>query len=195
MSARAMLRQQCRDARAALGAQRRASASHAISLHLCRSALLRGAQRIAIYWPVGDEVDLRDVLACAGDAGKQCYLPRMLSDRRLQFLRHRPDAPLITNRYGIPEPPHVARDELAPGLLDLVCVPLLAFDRAGNRLGQGGGFYDRSFAFAREAGSVKPLLVGTGFACQELPAIAREEWDVPLAAVVTEDGLIDCRPH
>ena len=74
-----------------------------------------------------------------------------------------------------------------------MCVPLLGFDRAGNRLGQGGGFYDRSFDFLLRREAATPLLLGIGFACQELPTLAREAWDVPLAAVMTEDGLIDCR--
>lgn len=193
MSARAALRQQCRAARAALGASARAQASRAISQALCDSLIFRAARRIALYWPVGDEADARGVLDGAAEAGKQCYLPLMRADRTLAFLHHRAGTPLLVNSRGIPEPRPGPRAELAPGLLDLVCVPLLGFDRAGNRLGQGGGYYDRTFAFVRGVPAAKPLLLGVAFACQELAAIEPAPWDVPLAAVVTEHGLIDCR--
>jgi 5-formyltetrahydrofolate cyclo-ligase len=111
----------------------------------------------------------------------------------LRFARYRRGDALHANWYGIPEPVHVAAQEIAAADIGLVCVPLLGFDRAGNRLGQGGGFYDRSFDFLLRREAATPLLLGIGFTCQELPALAREAWDVPLAAVMTEDGLIDCR--
>jgi 5-formyltetrahydrofolate cyclo-ligase len=69
-----------------------------------------------------------------------------------------------------------------------VLLPLLGFDAAGTRLGMGGGYYDRSFAF-RQGRAAPPLLVGVGFACQELPALAPEPWDVPLDALLTERGF------
>jgi 5-formyltetrahydrofolate cyclo-ligase len=193
MSARAVLRQQCRERRAALGAATRELASHAIVGHLCDSAHFRSAQRIALYAACGDEADVRAALPRAESAGKLCCLPLMRPDRRLGFLRLGARTTLHTNARGIPEPYDDPGAEIAPELLDLVCVPLLGFDRAGNRLGQGGGYYDRTFAFARAEPCARPLLVGIAFACQELAAIERESWDVPLAAIVTEEGLIDCR--
>lgn len=193
MPARSTLRRQCRDGRAALGATRREHASQAICRHLGAATLFRAAQRIALYWPVGDEADLRPLLADDRCAHKQFCLPVMQPDKRLRFARYRAGDALRTNWYGIPEPVHAAAQEIAAADIELVCVPLLGFDRAGNRLGQGGGFYDRSFDFLLQREAAAPVLVGTGFACQELPALAREAWDVPLAAIVTEDGLIDCR--
>lgn len=193
MSARSTLRRQCRDARAALGVARREQASQAICRHLRESAAFHDAQRIALYWPVGEEADLRPLLAHERCVHKQFCLPVMQPDKRLRFARYRAGEALHANWYGIPEPVHEAAQEIAAADIDLVCVPLLGFDRAGNRLGQGGGFYDRSFGFLLQGMAARPLLVGIGFACQELPALAREAWDVPLAAVVTEDGPIDCR--
>jgi 5-formyltetrahydrofolate cyclo-ligase len=193
MSARSTLRSQCRDARAALGATGRARASQAICRHLGESPLLRAAPRVALYWPVGEEVDLRPLLADDRHAHRQFCLPVMQPDKRLRFARYRRGDALHANWYGIPEPVHEAAQEIAAADIGLVCVPLLGFDRAGNRLGQGGGFYDRSFDFLLRREAATPLLLGIGFACQELPTLAREAWDVPLAAVMTEDGLIDCR--
>jgi len=193
MSARSTLRRQCRDARAALGAARRGQASRAICRHLRESPAFGRATRIALYWPVGDEADLRPLLADDRCAHKRFCLPVMQADKRLRFAPYREGDTLHTNWYGIPEPVNAATAEIAAADIELVCVPLLGFDRAGNRLGQGGGFYDRSFDFMLQGDAARPLLVGIGFACQELPALAREAWDVPLAAVVTEDGPIDCR--
>ncbi len=193
MSARSSLRRQCRDARAALGAAHREHASREICRHLFDAAAFRAATRIALYWPVGEEVDLRPLLAEAACASRQFCLPVMQPDKRLRFARYRAGEPLRANWYGIPEPAHAPAEEIAPEALDLVCVPLLGFDRAGNRLGQGGGFYDRTFDFVLRRAAAQPLLLGVGFACQELPALAREPWDVPLAGVATERGLIDCR--
>jgi 5-formyltetrahydrofolate cyclo-ligase len=192
MSNRAQLRKQCLHARESLGTAARREASRAICRRLHRSHHYWGARHIAFYWPMGAEVDLRELLGAALREGKRCYLPVMRPGRRLWFARYRAGERLVPNFYGIPEPPHAAaRDRLPPPLLDLVCVPLAGFDRSGTRLGLGGGYYDRSFAFLRGLRS-KPRLVGTGFACQELPHIARAVWDVPLVGVVTEREEIRC---
>ena len=193
MSARAALRRRCRELRSALGPEVRAAASQAIVGQLCASPCFHAARSIALYWPVGDEVDLLGLLPQAARAGKSCLLPYMRGDRTLAFLPYREGAAVLANDFGIPEPACPPVGAVAPGQLDLVCLPLLGFDRSGNRLGQGGGYYDRSFAFARAQAAARPLLVGVGFACQELAAIAAEPWDVPLAAVVTEREFIDCR--
>lgn len=74
---------------------------------------------------------------------------------------------------------------MAPEQLQLVLMPLLGFDRRGGRLGMGGGYYDRSFAFRHDR-PAPPRLVGVGYACQEIPALDVQEWDVGLDAVVTE---------
>jgi 5-formyltetrahydrofolate cyclo-ligase len=97
---------------------------------------------------------------------------------------------LVTNRYGIPEPNVATGSLLEAQELHLALVPLLGFDRRGHRLGMGGGYYDRSFAFRHES-PAPPTLIGIGYAMQELPPIAEQHWDVPLDAVVTENELIE----
>jgi len=72
-----------------------------------------------------------------------------------------------------------------------VLLPLLGFTRNGDRIGTGGGWYDRSFAFRRNA-QAPPLLIGVGFACQQIDAYDAQEWDVPLDAIVTERELLPC---
>jgi len=100
--------------------------------------------------------------------------------------------PVSAGSLGIPEPVDT-NASLAPDAMDVVLVPLLGFDRRGHRLGFGGGYYDRSFAFLRDLERPsKPLLVGIGYALQEIDRIEPEDWDVRLDYVATERELIDC---
>lgn len=192
MSLRKELRQHCRTARAAFDAKARDHASLAIAAHLAASQHYRNAHHVAIYWPIDDEVDLRELLRLPSAAAHSFYLPRMLPDRVLEFRALGDPARLRRNDRGIAEPLPEIGATIPTRELDLVCVPLLGFDRNGNRLGQGGGFYDRAFAFVREERLARPLLIGVAFACQELATLERATWDVPLHAVVTEHGLIEC---
>ena len=119
-------------------------------------------------------------------------LARRGPDRQLRFAPWQAGDPVEPNRHGIPEPARIERP-LAPFQLDLVLVPLLAFDRRGQRLGYGGGWYDRSFAFlAEQQRPTEPLLVGVAYDFQEQDAIAPEAWDVALDFVATDRELIDC---
>ena len=112
--------------------------------------------------------------------------------KQLRFAPWQAGDAVRPNRYGIPEPV-APTGLLEPFQLDLVFVPLLGFDRRGHRLGHGGGYYDRSFAFLNEqVRPTEPLLVGIAYSFQELPAIDEEDWDVPLDFVATERELIDC---
>jgi 5-formyltetrahydrofolate cyclo-ligase len=192
MITRSSLRQSSRARRAALGVRTRRDASRAICRRLRASLLFRSSRHIAFYWPLGDEVDLRELLGGALRDGKCCYLPVMRSDGRLRFARYRAGSMLQSGTHGIMQPRLLRREQLPPRLLTLVLVPMLAFDRNGTRLGAGGGFYDRTFAFKRGHPSGSPRLAGIAFACQEVDALPREAWDVPLSCVVTEKELILC---
>ncbi len=119
--------------------------------------------------------------------GQVWCLPCLGDDGFLTFAPWRAGDPLVPNRFGIPEPDVDPASRLDPADLALVLLPLVGFDRSGARLGMGGGWYDRSFAF-RQSRAAPPVLAGIGFACQEVPALAMESWDVRLDGVVTEHG-------
>jgi len=103
---------------------------------------------------------------------------------------------LHPNRYGIPEPECAPAALITAEQVDVVLLPLVAFHRAGHRLGMGAGYYDRSFAFLRSrARPASPVLVGIGYSFQEVAAMPALDHDVPLDFIATEKELIDCNPQ
>jgi 5-formyltetrahydrofolate cyclo-ligase len=117
------------------------------------------------------------------------FLPVIGEQNLMTFAEWTPGSELVANRYGIPEPPRAAqRCEIAA--LDIIAMPLVAWDRAGGRLGMGGGFYDRALA-----GTKNSLLVGLAHSVQELRQVPRDDWDIPLDFVVTESALHCCQGH
>ena len=178
------LRRQLRQRRAALPPGDRLAAAAEVARHLGEQPELRQPGYVGGYWAVGGEVPLHAVQLRLAPGQAWC-LPIVQDDGGLRFGPWRAGDPLRNNRFGIPEPELEAASALEPQALAWVLVPLLGFDAAGHRLGMGGGYYDRSFAFRRTA-PAPPRLVGVAYACQELPALAAEDWDVPLDAVATE---------
>lgn len=148
--------------------------------------------RVAGYWACDGELPLNLVIPPLAARGQQFLLPVLAPGRHLRFAPWQSGEDVQPNRHGIPEPVQ-PRELLEPFQLDLVLVPLLGFDRRGNRLGTGGGYYDRSFAFLNEqVRPTEPLLVGIAYAFQELPEVDEEDWDVPLDFIATDRELIDC---
>lgn len=151
--------------------------------------------RVAGYWASHGELPLNLVIPPLTARGQQFLLPLIGKDRHLRFAPWQSGEDVQPNRYGIPEPV-APRELLEPFQLDLVLVPLLGFDRRGHRLGHGGGYYDRSFAFLKQqTRPTEPLLVGIAYAFQELPQVEEEAWDVSLDFIATERELIDCNPE
>jgi len=148
--------------------------------------------RIAGYWAVAGEMPLHAAYASLRSREQQYFLPLITAANDLQFAAWHAGAAVQANRYGIPEP--VAQSGvLGASDLDVVLVPLLGFDRHGNRLGSGAGFYDRSFAFLRASQRpARPVLVGIGYHFQEVGEIVPAAWDVPLDFVATDRELIAC---
>jgi 5-formyltetrahydrofolate cyclo-ligase len=108
----------------------------------------------------------------------------------MRFVRFRTDSVMRVNRYGIAEPEPRAAEALAVRRLDLVLLPLVAFDELGWRLGSGAGFYDRSLHHLREGRRWRrPKLIGVAYECQRVERLQPDRWDVPLDGIVTERGL------
>ena len=142
---------------------------------------------VAGYWPMGDEIDPRPLMAALAASGCRLVLPVVTArGQKLDFRAWRDGDPLESGPYGTRHPA-AASPPLVPALL---LVPLLAFDRAGYRLGYGGGYYDRTLdALTANDQMDKIRAVGMAFAAQEVAEIPRDRHDRRLDAVATEAGL------
>ncbi len=177
------LRQQLRAARRSLPAAQRLAAADALAERLLALPFAPQQGAVAGYWAMDGEIALHRWQLSLPPGVRYC-LP-VLDGRVLRFAPWKPGQGLVSNRYGIPEPDVDRADTLGPEDMDLVVTPLTGFDAACGRLGMGGGWYDRSFAF-RHRQAPPPWLVGVGFAAQQVPALPVATWDVPVDAICTE---------
>lgn len=157
----------------------------ALARHVLAAGLIPARVRIAGFWPMPHEIDLRPLLHALHERGHALVLPiTPPSGTALRFRPWFPGAKMVPGRFGIPHP---ADDSKADATPDLILVPLLGFDRRGNRLGHGGGYYDRTLAALANT-----VAIGCGFARQELPCVPVGPLDISLRAVATEMGVIRC---
>ena len=182
------LRRHLKQARRSLGPDEAARTQRAALQRLQQLPCFRRARRIAGYVGSNGEIDPLPLLDAATRQGKWVYLPVLHPFRpgRLWFCGWRPGERLLPNRYGIPEPVR-RRDHILPARrLDLVIVPLLGFDTACNRIGMGGGYYDRTLAFRLQRRHIhRPLLIGLAHELQCVESLDPQPWDVPLDVVIT----------
>ena len=188
-----IIRKQLLQQRKSLGSKQQIQASKAIAQHLINSKSYKNAKKIALYQAVNFEADPASLQI---DSQKQFYLPVLAKDKKqgLLFAPRHDNSKYTLNQFSIPEPVCPEQELLKGEQLDLVVVPLLGFDCQGNRLGMGGGFYDRSFSFKNKKPSTlsKPILIGFAYAFQEIEKIETESWDVKLDFIITENGVINC---
>ncbi len=145
---------------------------------------------VAGYWAMAGELPLH-MLQMQLHPGQIWCLPCIQSDLGLRFAPWHPGDELVANRFGIPEPALASSSQLDAAAMTVILLPLLAFTRAGLRLGMGGGYYDRTLAFRREQ-LAPPILVGVGYPFQERETLPGEPWDVRLDAIVTSREYIRC---
>src|SRR5262245_25627596 len=176
------------DARMMMRAERAAVEPRDSSLKLIENFPLDLARLspVAGYWPVGGEIDGRPLLAALARAGRVVTLPRMESrNGPARFLAWQGTEALTADAFGVPSPPAGGAD-LSPRL---IIVPLLAFDRVGRRLGQGGGHYDRIISLYRAHGAVA---AGIAYAEQEMGVVPTGPHDAHLDWVITPLEAIRC---
>lgn len=179
--AKAALRRAAHDRRATIHADERAEAARAAAAHFAARAEIARGDVVAVYWPIRDEMDCRPAMTALVDAGQPVCLPVVVgTEAPLQLRLWAAGAPLYPSGFGTLAPGEAA--ELVEP--DVIVVPLLGFDAQGTRLGYGGGYYDRTLAILTK----RPRLIGYAFACQEIASVPREPHDIPLDAVVTENG-------
>ncbi len=171
--------------RATLSARRKqlspswiASHSQQIIQHILKSDIWHNATHIALYLPFNGEVDLRDLLS---QADKQLYLPS-IQGQQMQFQLFQQHIPLKQHAYGMGQPDFI--NGLKAPALDLCLMPLLGFDLYGNRLGMGGGYYDRYFAPPNHT-----VMAAVAYQFQHIEQLPADQWDVKLHHIFSEQGI------
>lgn len=163
-------------------------ASEQMCQFIINSPTFQHADSIACYWPMRYEADARPLIQACHRMQKSCYLPIIAPDNAsyMAFRQYDAHATLYPNNLNIYEPPQNAAT-IDPMQLDLVITPLLGYDAKGYRLGQGGGYYDRTFTNKHQ--DQPPYLWGLALALQQVPDTSPEHWDIKLDNVVTEQGF------
>ena len=180
---RNQLRQQIRKTRANLTALQQQQAEDSITQQALAFIEERNAQHIALYVSFDGEISTDKLIKILWAQGKQVYLPVLhpFNPNHLLFLRYLPDTPMLKNKFSIWEPKLNVQNVLPLDELDILFTPLVAFDKQGNRLGMGGGFYDRTLQNWRNASFIP---VGLAHQCQQVEQLPTEAWDVPLHQIL-----------
>lgn len=185
-----IIRDNMKQLRSKISFSYRNRASNQICTRIRSLEQYRHAKRIALYFSVNGEIDLESIWDSAPLQGKFCYFPVLNEDQlTLSFLPATPVTPFKKNRYGIPEP------DVSPDLaipiedLDLILMPLVAFDVRCTRIGMGAGYYDRTFQNKKMCS-----LIGVAYQFQRVDYIEPNSWDIPLNGVVTQRAIYWANP-
>lgn len=199
---RHQLRQSLRHSRRSLTSAQQQCAAHGLAQQLLKLPKLSSWQHVGLYWPADGEIDPSLFARLLHRRGIKLYLPVIAPrkhDHRLRFLavpalaytnKHRHQLrlqkwPAKRNRFGLREP--LGRKIIRPEKLDAVLMPLVGFDVDGQRLGMGGGFYDRLLA-RLQRGVKRPQLIGLAHRSQQVVTLPTEQWDEPVDIIVTDAG-------
>ena len=192
------LRRELRARRRSISPRDQRKHSLSISRLIARLSTFQNSRRVAFYLSADGEIDLSSLIRHAGSCGKRCFLPvlRRHPAGFLWFAQYDANSKLITNRFGICEPLLQQRTVTLPWGLDLILLPLVGFDLRGNRLGMGGGYYDRTLSYLRHRRHwITPSLIGVAHECQRVNALTAKPWDIRLDAVVTENAFYPFNRH
>ncbi len=179
------LRRESRQVRAELTAAKRDEASARICDTVTRAGYFRRSRIVGCYLPSDEEVDTWPIIARAFSMRKQVCAPVLRKNGSMGFREFDANSCLAPNQFGLLEPQE--GEFIDPHRLDIVITPLVAFDASGNRVGMGGGYFDRCFSFLKTRKIwLHPKLIGVAFDCQRVKEILPNPWDIGLFRVVTE---------
>lgn len=196
MQDKTSIRQQMRQTRRNLTPEDQLQASIGLLEQFRLSPFLQSSMSVGAYLANDGEIDPSLLVEMLQSQQKRVALPCIDIERQnsLKFAPYQASTQLVTNQFGIKEPQN--GPWISPTELDLVLLPLVAFDLKGNRLGMGGGFYDRAFSFKQPStGFLAPRLVGLAHECQQVTALRAESWDIPLDGILTNKRYIEVGNH
>jgi len=192
---RRFLRKHLRQQRNAQNEKTQEQHAFALNQLLSQNRLFKRSKRIAVYLAADGEIDPQYLVQSAWLANKKIYLPILAPfSNRIYFAPYTVNSRMKLNRFNIAEPYVHPKHWLKPHQLDLILMPLVGFDKTGNRLGMGGGFYDRSLSFIRfRKNAFKPYLIGLAHELQQVDELSSQSHDVPLHMIATEQQLHICK--
>ncbi|MGF1763127.1 5-formyltetrahydrofolate cyclo-ligase [Aliivibrio kagoshimensis] len=181
-----LIRKTIRDNRRALTPDAQLSAAKQLLTRFIQLPEVINAKSVALYLSVDGEIDTTILIEWLWSHNKEVYLPVLhpFNPGNLLFLRYLPDTEMRLNKYNIKEPHLNVLSVIPTQEIDLICAPLVAFDAQGNRLGMGGGYYDRTLSIWHQK-KQGPKPVGLAHDCQQTQSIPVESWDVPLPHILT----------
>lgn len=186
-------RQYFRQQRKSLTSSQQDANALALSQHIASFLRLKTINRAAIYLPTDGELSPLQLFKSLRFKNVDFYLPILsrLSFQGLKFGLYNDQTIFRPNRFDINEPVVHANQLRSAADLDIIFLPLVSYDLKGNRLGMGGGFYDRALQIRqRRQYWKKPLLIGLAHTVQQSESIDNERWDVPLDGIATEKGIV-----
>ncbi|MGP9800485.1 5-formyltetrahydrofolate cyclo-ligase [Rheinheimera sp. NSM] len=190
---RQQLRTFIRRQRQQLSPQAQQQAALDLQQHALALPQLAQQQHFALYLANDGEADTYPLIQALWQLGKSVYLPVLhpFAVGYLLFVRYDKDTLLYPNKFGIPEPLAACHRLIPVQQLDMIFTPLVAFDAAGNRLGMGGGFYDRTLSQLPPGSHCQ--VIGLAHNCQQVDAVPGEAWDIPLQQIITPGKYFDFR--
>ncbi|ACA88241.1 5-formyltetrahydrofolate cyclo-ligase [Shewanella woodyi] len=182
---RSEIRSNIRAARRNISPQQQACFGQQACAHMLTKLEELKVKRLALYLTNDGELDTQPLIKALWQNDIEVYLPRLhpFSQGNLLFLAYRSNTSLVQNSLKIWEPKLDITQMILPHQLDVIVTPLVAFDEAGNRMGMGGGFYDRTLMNWERMGS--PLPIGYAHDCQQVNRLPCEHWDIPLPMIIT----------
>ena len=184
MVQRNLLRQDLRQTRKNLSSQQQFVAANSIATNIKSIPEFHHANSIGAYIANDGEINPAQIINQAWQLNKAVYLPKIKTNNDMVFAHYEQDSALAKNQYGIAEP---TTDDIIENIA-VILVPLVGFDSSGNRLGMGGGYYDRYLASRQQ----KTYLIGLAHQCQQVARLEVNSWDIPLDVIITDTQIINC---
>jgi 5-formyltetrahydrofolate cyclo-ligase len=190
LTERQLLRKSLRDARRSLSTDEQQKASEGLLDRVIKSKILEPSRTCAVYLSNDGEIDPTKLIEYFWQQGLKTTLPVLhpFTAGNLLFLNYSSNSETTQNKYGIAEPLCEVCNVVPVSDLDVIFVPLVGFDKRGNRLGMGGGYYDRTLNGVARNSQTK--IIGLAHDCQEVPQLPIQSWDIPLNLIITPSRVL-----